>query len=53
MNGGPSQIDTFDMKPGHVNGGPFREIATSVPGTCLAAGVTGLLVGADTAGPCR
>jgi hypothetical protein len=32
MNGGPSQIDTFDMKPGHKNGGPFKEIATSVPG---------------------
>jgi hypothetical protein len=32
MNGGPSQIDTFDPKPGHVNGGSFRPIATSVPG---------------------
>ena len=32
MNGGPSQMDTFDLKPGHVNGGPFREISTSVPG---------------------
>lgn len=32
MPGGPSQIDTFDMKPGHVHGGPFREIATRVPG---------------------
>jgi len=32
MNGGPSQMDTFDLKPGHINGGPFREIATSVPG---------------------
>jgi Protein of unknown function (DUF1501) len=32
MNGGPSQMDTFDLKPGHANGGPFREIATSVPG---------------------
>jgi hypothetical protein len=32
MNGGPSQMDTFDLKPGHVNGGPYREIATSVPG---------------------
>src|SRR4051794_35926914 len=30
MNGGPSQIDTFDMKPGHENGGQFKEIATSV-----------------------
>jgi hypothetical protein len=32
MSGGPSQTDTFDLKPGHVNGGPFKEIATSVPG---------------------
>src|SRR5476649_2858579 len=32
MNGGPSQMDTFDLKPGHANGGPFREIQTNVPG---------------------
>jgi len=32
MNGGPSQMDTFDLKPGHVNGGPFKEIATKAPG---------------------
>jgi hypothetical protein len=32
MNGGPSQMDTFDLKPGHKNGGPYKEIATSVPG---------------------
>lgn len=32
MNGGPSQMDTFDLKPGHANGGPIQEIATSVPG---------------------
>lgn len=32
MTGGPSQIDTFDPKPGHENGGPFRAIDTSVPG---------------------
>ncbi len=32
MDGGPSQMDTFDLKPGHANGGPFRETATSVPG---------------------
>jgi hypothetical protein len=31
MGGGPTQTDTFDMKPGHANGGPFQEIATSVP----------------------
>ena len=32
MPGGPSQIDTFDLKPEHKNGGPFKEIETSVPG---------------------
>ncbi len=32
MNGGPSQMDTFDMKPGHANGGSFKEIDTAVPG---------------------
>lgn len=32
MPGGPAQTDTFDMKPGHENGGLFKEIATNVPG---------------------
>jgi hypothetical protein len=32
MNGGASQIDTFDMKPGRPTGGPFRPIATKLPG---------------------
>jgi hypothetical protein len=32
MNGGPSQTDTFDPKPGHANGGPFAAIPTSVSG---------------------
>jgi hypothetical protein len=32
MAGGPSQMDTWDLKPGHANGGPYKEIATSVPG---------------------
>lgn len=32
MSGGPSQLDTFDVKPDHVNGGPLKAIATSVPG---------------------
>ena len=29
MNGGPSTIDLFDLKPGHANGGPFKEIETA------------------------
>jgi hypothetical protein len=32
MSGGPSQTDTFDMKPGHNNGGEFKEIQTKAPG---------------------
>ncbi|MCH8924321.1 MAG: DUF1501 domain-containing protein, partial [Planctomycetes bacterium] len=32
MTGGPTQTDTFDMKPGHANGGEFKEIATSTTG---------------------
>jgi hypothetical protein len=32
MAGGPSQMDTFDLKPGHPNGGPIKPIQTSVPG---------------------
>ncbi len=32
MPGGPSQIDTFDPKPGHKNGGEFKPIETSVSG---------------------
>ena len=32
MTGGPSQMDTFDLKPGHANGGPYKEIQTASPG---------------------
>jgi uncharacterized protein (DUF1501 family) len=32
MTGGPSQIDTFDLKPEHENGGEFKPIDTSAPG---------------------
>ena len=35
MSGGPSQTDTFDMKPGHANGGEFKEIATQRPGPAV------------------
>src|ERR1700734_3003846 len=31
MNGGPSQMDTWDPKPGHDNGGPIKGIDTKVP----------------------
>jgi hypothetical protein len=32
MEGGPSQIDTFDPKPGRPTGGPFTAIETAVSG---------------------
>ncbi len=32
MNGGASQIDTFDMKSGRTTGGPFRPIQSKVTG---------------------
>src|SRR5258708_9053741 len=32
MNGGPSQMDTFDLKPGHANAGPYKSIETAGPG---------------------
>src|SRR5947208_14985895 len=32
MEGGPSQKDTFDMKPGTKDAGEFKPIPTSVPG---------------------
>ncbi len=36
MTGGPSQIDTFDPKPGHANGGEYKAIETSVPGILVS-----------------
>lgn len=36
MQGGPSQFETFDPKPGHDNGGETRAISTSIPGIELA-----------------
>jgi hypothetical protein len=32
MQGGSSQIDTFDPKPGQKTGGPFKAIDTTAPG---------------------
>jgi uncharacterized protein (DUF1501 family) len=33
LNGGVSQLETWDPKPGTNTGGPFQTIPTSVPGT--------------------
>jgi uncharacterized protein (DUF1501 family) len=42
MNGGPSQTDTFDLKPGHANGGPFKEIATAAAGVKISEHLPGV-----------
>jgi hypothetical protein len=42
MPGGPSQLDTFDPKPGHENGGPYQAIETAVPGIKISEHLPGL-----------
>src|SRR3954449_11367976 len=36
MSGGPSTIDLWDLKPGHANGGSFKEIATKTAGVKIS-----------------
>jgi hypothetical protein len=38
MQGGPSQLETFDPKPGTENGGPTKAISTAVAGIQIAEG---------------
>jgi hypothetical protein len=38
MGGGPSQMETFDPKPGHANGGGLKPIDTAVSGIQIAPG---------------
>src|ERR1051326_5195825 len=38
MRGGPSQMETFDPKPGTANGGPTEAIDTAVSGIQIAQG---------------
>src|SRR5206468_564299 len=38
MAGGPSQLETFDPKPGTEHGGETRSIATAVSGIAIAEG---------------
>ena len=47
MNGGPTQTDTFDMKPEHTNGGEFSEVETAVPGLRISEHLPGLAQQAD------
>lgn len=42
LNGGPSTIDLWDLKPGNQNGGPFRKINTKVPGMQISEHLPGL-----------
>lgn len=42
MTGGPTQTDTFDLKPEHENGGPFKQIETTVPGIGISEHLPGL-----------
>lgn len=36
MNGAPSQLETFDPKPDHENGGGTKVISTAIPGVQIA-----------------
>src|SRR6185295_10669718 len=36
MQGGPSQLDTFDPKPGTETGGPHKAVETKTPGLVLS-----------------
>jgi hypothetical protein len=47
MAGGPSQMDTFDLKPGQPTGGEFKEISTAVPGLKISEHLPGLAQQAD------
>ncbi len=47
MQGGPSQLETFDPKPGHANGGETKAIDTNVAGIQLADNLPHLATVAD------
>ena len=47
MTGGPSQLDTFDPKPDHANGGEFKAIATNVDGIRMSEHLPQLAKQAD------
>ncbi|HVA47389.1 MAG TPA: DUF1501 domain-containing protein [Pirellulales bacterium] len=47
MQGGPSQFETFDPKPGHANGGETKAIATKIPGVQFAENLPRLATVAD------
>jgi uncharacterized protein (DUF1501 family) len=47
MQGGPSQFETFDPKPGHANGGETKAIATRLPGIQISENLPKLATVAD------
>src|SRR6185437_14063235 len=53
MSGGPSQTDTWDLKPGQKNGGPSKERATTVPGLRVSEHLPKLAAAAKTLGIIR
>lgn len=36
LSGAPSQMETWDPKPGHANGGPTKTVQTAIPGVEFA-----------------
>lgn len=42
MSGGPSHLDTWDLKPESKNGGPFKPISTSAEGVSISEHLPGL-----------
>ena len=53
MSGGPTQTDTWDLKPGHKNGGPSKETATAVPGLRFSEHLSKLAASAKDLGIIR
>jgi uncharacterized protein (DUF1501 family) len=53
MSGGPSQTDTWDLKPGHKNGGPYKEIETAVTGLRISEHLPKLAAAAKDLGIIR
>jgi uncharacterized protein (DUF1501 family) len=47
LNGGPSQLDTFDPKPGAPTGGPFKAIATRARGVRISQHLPNIAEQAD------
>src|SRR3954453_23672616 len=53
MAGGPSQMDTWDLKRGHENGRAFKEIGDKGPGGRLSEHMPNLAQHADKLGIIR